>query len=142
MVNIFMDSGIMGLLKTAKPPTEELGNTMVTDRRKWLLKNLFKMATEEFGNVGTEELGIKSLQKNLEYKGYRYSIKMFAEETGNIIVTEKLRNTVVTGLGSKRLQKNWEQNRYKRTKNIMIKEYVRQKKVREELGTKILCKPS
>jgi len=37
---------------------------MVTYRTKWLLKNLLKMVTEEFGYMDTKELGTKSLQKN------------------------------------------------------------------------------
>ena len=62
-------------------------------------------------DADTEELGTKSLQKNLEYNGYRSSIKMVTEETGHILVTEKLRTQWL---------QVFDQNGYRRTGSRMV----------------------
>jgi hypothetical protein len=54
----------------------------------------------------TEEIGTKSLQKNLEHSCYRSSIKT---------VTEELKKKVTEELKTQWLQKKLEQNLYRRT---------------------------
>ena len=99
------------------------------------------MVTEELGcgyrrtwnKIVTEELRIQWLQI-FDQNGYR--------RNWTHTCYRKAQNTMVTGLGSERLQKNWEQNGHKITYNTTIKEYLRRKKITEELGTKMLWKPS
>jgi hypothetical protein len=73
-----MGIGIIGLLKNGENANKGTWNTMVTDRTKWLQKNLKKRVTEELGYLDAEELRKKSSQKNLEYNGYKQN-KMVAE---------------------------------------------------------------
>jgi len=56
--------------------------------------------------VDAEDLGTKSLQKNLEYNGYRSSTKMVTEELGKMVTEE---------LETQWLQNKLEQNCYRKT---------------------------
>jgi hypothetical protein len=50
------------------------------------------MVKEALGYVDAEELGTKSSQKNLEYNGYRSSIKMVTEELGTKWLRKNLKH--------------------------------------------------
>ena len=60
---IIFESGIIGLLKSAENANRRTWNTMVTDRTKWLQKNLEKKWLQKNLDMW--------MQKNLEQNRYR-----------------------------------------------------------------------
>jgi hypothetical protein len=72
-----------------------------------------RMVTKELGYVDTEELGIKSLQKNSEYNVYKSSIKMVTEELGKNGYGKTLNTMVIEKNGTKLLQRNLEHGGYR-----------------------------